>query len=177
MTPIQPDLKWCTEISAAKSLSTRCPFASVHRCPRYYASTSLLGNAGVATPLDPQDDQRLLERWKRSDLWPVTDEQETRIGGQPGKPSIFSNFCPEVTFDIFGWFASTLAYHTDEIDVDNAHRFLSKTGTNTHDWRWTWSIVTPMHYTECPLYSLLVLGVNDIKNKSQIGFNVSKSLT
>src|SRR6266478_1120232 len=50
MTP-QPTLKWYTDISASKSLSPRCPFASVHRCPRYYQSVSLLGEAGVATAI------------------------------------------------------------------------------------------------------------------------------
>jgi hypothetical protein len=88
MTAIQPDSKWCADISAAKGVPGRCPFASVHRCPRYYASTSLLGANGAATPIDAQEDQRLLERWKRSDLWPVTAENETRVSGQPGKPSM-----------------------------------------------------------------------------------------
>lgn len=37
--------------------------------------------------------------WKRSDLWPTTDEQATSIVGTPGKPSIYSGFCPEVAFE------------------------------------------------------------------------------
>jgi hypothetical protein len=69
---IQPDLKWYTEISVAKKLSPRCPFASVHRCPRYYESIALLGDVGVATSMDPTEDERLLNKWKHSDLWPVT---------------------------------------------------------------------------------------------------------
>ena len=174
MTTILPDLHWCSEISATKRVPTRCPFASVHRCPRYFTSTSLLGEAGVATPLDPQEDQRLLERWKRSDLWPVTAEQESGVGGRPGKPSVFYNFCPEVSFGTFGWFASTLAYYTDETDQDNAHRSLTKEGATTHDWRWTFSVVKPLHYTECPLYSLLTLGVHEERNRSAIGFKAFK---
>jgi hypothetical protein len=130
-----------------------------------------LGDAGVATPIDPQEDQRLLESWKHSDLWPVTTEHESRVGGQPEKPSIFSNFCPEVSFDNFGWFGSTLAYHTDETDQDNAHRSLAREGTTSHDWRWTFSVVVPLHYMECSLYSLLTRGVNEARFKSQIGYN------
>jgi hypothetical protein len=175
MTAIQPDSKWCADISAAKGVPGRCPFASVHRCPRYYASTSLLGANGAATPIDAQEDQRLLERWKRSDLWPVTAENETRVSGQPGKPSMFSNFCPEVSFDTFGWFGSALAYHVDETDQDNAHRSLAKEGATAHDWRWTFSAVAPLHYTECPLYSLLTLGVRETKDRPQIGFNAPNS--
>ena len=80
---IQPDLKWYTEISASKTLSPRCPFASVHRCPRYYQGVALLGETGVATTIDPAEDAELLERWKRTDLWPVVREQETSVMGSP----------------------------------------------------------------------------------------------
>jgi hypothetical protein len=134
-----------------------------------------LGEAGVAAPIDPQEDQRLLEKWKRSDLWPATAEHESRVGGRPGRPSIFTNFCPEVSFDTFGWFGSTLAYHAGEIDQDNSHRSLAKEGAIAHDWRWTFSVVVPLHYTECPFYSLLTLGINETKGKPQIGFNASSS--
>lgn len=170
MATIQPDLPWYTEISASKNLSPRCPFASVHRCPRYYESISLLGQVGVATSIDADEDQSLLERWKRSDLWPVTKEQAVQVMGAEGKPSHFHNFCPEVSFDRFGWFASHLSYHADEIDVDVAHRNLANEGATAHDWRWTWSLATPMHYADCRLYSPLLLGVHEIKNRGPIGF-------
>ncbi len=133
----------------------------------------MLGEVGVATSLDPGEDQQLLEKWKRSDLWPVTTEQDSQVMGPEGKPSHFFNFCPEVSFDRFGWFASHLASHTDEIDAGFAHKNLAKEGATANDWRWTWSLVTPMHYTECPLYSPLLLGVNDAKDKSPIGFKIT----
>lgn len=152
---IQPNLKWYTGISGEKRLSPRCPFASVHTCPRYYASVSMLGEWGIATQIDPREDKRLLNSWKRSDLWPMVAEQDTGIAGAPGKPSMFSRFCPEVSFERFGWFGSFLAYHADEIDADAAHRRLGREGASGSDWRWGWSAVTPMHYSECPLYSPL----------------------
>ena len=168
---IQPDLKWYTEISGSKSLSPRCPFASVHRCPRYYQSVALLGETGVATAIDASEDSRLLEEWKRTDLWPVVAEQATSVMGPANEPHIFSKFCPEVSFDRFGWFASGLAYYADEIDSDAVHRRLSKENAVSDDWRWIWSSVIPMHYADCPLYSPLLLGINDKKGKSQIGFS------
>jgi hypothetical protein len=171
MATIQPDLPWYTEISASKNLSPRCPFASVHRCPRYYESIWLLGEVGVATSIDADEDQRLLEKWKRSDLWPVTKEQAAQVMGPEGKPSHFSNFCPEVSFDRFGWFASHLSYYADEIDVDVAHRNLADEGATTHDWRWIWSLATPMHYADCRLYSPLLMGVNETKSRGPIGFS------
>src|SRR5260370_40343197 len=114
MATIQPDLKWYTEISATKKLSPRCPFASVHRCPRYYASTAHLGEVGVTTSMDPEEKQRLLEKWKHTDVWPATDEHAAQVIGSEGKPSHFFNFCPEVSFDRFGWFASNLSRYADE---------------------------------------------------------------
>jgi len=170
MATIQPDSKWYTDISASKNLSPRCPFASVHRCPRYYASTSLLGQVGVTTAMHPEDDQRLLEKWKQTDVWPVTSEQEAQVIGPEGKPSHFFNFCPEVSFDRFGWFASNLSRYADELDADIAHRNLADEGASAHDWRRSWSLASSMHYADCPLYSTLLLGVNDTKTKRAIGF-------
>ncbi len=94
--------------------------------------------------------------------------------GPVDEPRHFHKFCPEVSFDRFGWFASHLAYHVDEIDVDVAHRNLEAEGAHRGDWRWTWALVTPLHYSECPLYSPLLLGVDEIKTKTQIGFTIPK---
>lgn len=77
---------------------------------------------------------------------------------------------PEVSFDRYRWFASHLAYHADEIDSDCASHRLANEGAGPGDWRWVWASVTPMHYSDCPLYSPLVLGLNEIKKNSQIGF-------
>jgi hypothetical protein len=153
---IDPDLAWYTGLSREKSVRPRCPFASVHRCPRFYQSLSLLGGAG-STKIEPKEDQRLWKKWKKSDLWPTTDEQATSVTGSPGKPSIYSNFCPEVAFERFGLFVVTLTRYADEIDVDAAHAYLGKQGVAGTDWRWAWSHAAPMHYTECPLYSPLDL--------------------
>lgn len=167
---IQPDLKWYTAISASKSLSPRCPFASVHRCPRYYQGVALLGETGVSTAIDAEEDSRLLEQWKRTDLWPVVAEQATSVMGN--EPHIFSRFCPEVSFDRLGCFASHLAYYADEIDSDAAHVRLANEGAASDDWRWFWASVTPMHYADCPLYSPLLRGINDTNRKTRIGFTV-----
>jgi hypothetical protein len=166
----QPDLKWYTAISTTKSLSPRCPFASVRRCPRYFFSLSVLGQEGVATAIEPSVDAELMDYWKRTDLWPVASEQEPSVMGPGGEPHIFSRFCPEVAYDRFGWFASHLAHFSDEIDSDCASRRLTEEGAAPGDWRWLWALVTPMHYSDCPLYSPLLLGVTEVKAKSQIGF-------
>lgn len=152
---MNPNLAWYTEISARKNLSPRCPFASVHRCPRYYQSLSLLGEAG-STKIDPLEDENLLAKWKTSDLWPVTREQATSVLGPAGKPNNFGNFCPEVMFDRFGLFASSLSDYADELDRDLTHSRLGREHATADDWRWSWAFVSPLHYTGCPLYSPLL---------------------
>ena len=97
--------------------------------------------------------------------------EAAQVMGPEGKPSHFFNFCPEVSFEQFGWFSSNLSYHADEIDIDVAHRNLAEEGATEHDWRWTWSLAKPLHYSECSLYSPLLIGAYEVeKNKSPIGF-------
>ena len=164
MDNFNPDLKWYTGISHERQVRPRCPFASVRRCPRFYQSLSLLGGAG-STNIEPGEDKLLLKRWKKSDLWPITDEQATSISGEPGKPSIYLNFCPEIAFERFGLFTLNFAGYADEIDLDLAHDRLGRMKAPASDWRWAWSSVAPMHYTECPLYSPLNLDASRERSK------------
>jgi len=162
MDKYNPDLDWYIGISHIRHVRPRCPFASVHRCPRFFLSLSLLGGAG-STRIEPKEEQRLLKKWKTSDLWPTTYEQSTSIMGEPGKPSIYSHFCPEVAYERFGLFAESLARYADEIDMDFSHKRLGIEGAAGNNWRWAWSHVEPMHYIECPLYSPLDINISDTK--------------
>jgi len=155
MTARIPDFEWYTRLSQTRGVSPRCPFANVHRCPRYFASLWLMGEHGGATRMDADLEKELSERWNKSELSPVVQEQEPSAFGSGTKWS-FSKLCPEVAYDRFGWFASGLYVYADEIDFDVAHARLGRHRDHGEEWRWLWSSVTPMHYTECPTYSLLV---------------------
>src|SRR5271163_373863 len=151
---IRPDLSWYIGLSRRRNVPPRCPFANVHRCPRYYSSLWLIGEHGGATQIEPDLDKVLLKKWEESELWPTTREQEPGVFGRPDNFS-FSNMCPETIHDRFGWFASGLYPYTDEIDLEYAHARLARYGDNGEKWRWVWWMLHPMHYTECPLYSQL----------------------
>ena len=144
------------------------PIATVRACPRFYQSISLLGEAG-STKIDPEDDKKLFKFWEDSDLWPSTREYATSISGSPGEPHIFSNFCPEVSFDRFGYFASFLARYADEIDIGIASNKLGQERASANDWRWAWSGLSEVHYTQCPLYSIL-------KHRSETSQKIDKKL-
>src|SRR6266481_201205 len=149
------DLDWYIGESSQKGTPTpRCPFANADHCPRYYQSLSLLGGAGF-TGLSPNEEKRLLKKWTRSALWPKTAEQATSVSGSERKADMFSNFCPEVAFDGFGLFATFLSRYADELDLETAHTRLAMRHVDRSDWRWQWSSMIPMHYSACPIYSLL----------------------
>lgn len=168
MEYVNPDMEWYRKLSLNNGLTSRCPFASVHKCPRYYQSYALLGECGITTSISPDKDKALLNKWENNDLWPVLAEQETSIRGSAEKWSLFSNFCPEVSFDTFGLFVSSLARFADEIDRDSAESWLITNGrTNTNDWRFIWASLTPTHYSECSLYSSLL----EKKSMQEVHFN------
>lgn len=150
-----PDMEWYLGISRARQVTPRCPFASVDRCPRYFQSIALLGDAGVGTKILPEEDERLQKRWEKSDLWPKTAEEGTSTSGDGKRTWGFSKFCPEVSYDRFQFFASGLYRYADEIDLQAAQERLGREGVPGTDWRWSWAAVSPMHFTECPLYSAL----------------------
>jgi hypothetical protein len=170
-----PDFEWYSGISSRHGLFPRCPFASVDRCPRYYQSLSLLGEAG-STRIDSKRDEDLLRRWKGFELWPLTAEYATAISGSKNErgewesPS-FSNFCPEVTYDRFGYFALSMSRYADELDRDLQHEQLGRMRAPSTDWRWTWADLRPMHYSECPLYS--PLNALSSKSNEDVGADVT----
>jgi hypothetical protein len=114
-----------------------------------------MGKHSGATEFDPEADKALSEKWRKSELSSVVREQEPSAFGS-GNDWSFSKLCPEVAGDRFGWFASGLYTYADEIDRDSAHARLGKMGDAGEEWRWAWAAITPMHYSECPLYSLLL---------------------
>jgi hypothetical protein len=167
MKIINPTIEWYILVSQNHNFPPRCPFASAYRCPRYYQSLSLLGESGISTRIDPEEDAMLLENWRESDLWPLTGEQSTSVSGSPGKYS-FSDFCSEVSFEIFGWFASALTPYYDNFAKNLVHSTLPDAG----DWRWQWEHIQPLHYSQCPLFSPLSSNPIQIsrKQRGSIGF-------
>ena len=152
MTIQNPDFDWYLQRSKELHLTPRCPIASSELCPRYFASLSLLGKEGITTSIPSEAQGRLEKKWRP--FAPVIAEEDvgvTRVGGEFRS---ISGACPEVGFEVFGYFASGFHSYADEIDHDLAHKRLSEQGIGISDFRWKWSTVAPRHYTECREYSM-----------------------
>jgi hypothetical protein len=135
-------------------VTPRCPFATVERCPRYYQSLSLLGEAG-STKIPPDEDERLKAFWEKSELWPRTGERATSVSCSDKRWHSLSEFCPEVMYERFGLFAKGLGSYFDDLDRGCAYEQLEKEGVPSTHWRRQWEWLMPLHFTECPLYSPL----------------------
>lgn len=162
-----PNIQWYAKISETRGVTIRCPFATVETCPRYYQSLSLLGKAG-STEIQNQENNRLLAKWEASDLWPRTDEYATSLFSRVGEsPTSYSHFCPEVTYDRFGYFATQLSRYVDEIDRDHVFQHLKNENIPLEDPRWSWFSVSWQHYTECSLYAVLAHRFESAKGRNE----------
>lgn len=147
-----PDSSWYRSKSVERNAPASCPYANVHKCPRYYASTYMLGKAKIITSISDDKIQSLDAFWASSGLLPVIAEEDTGISGTQGSWGAFSNFCPEVTFVYLHYYASYLAKYVDEIDSDCGRR-IAERENRPNDWRYEWGFMSPCHFLDCSVYN------------------------
>lgn len=155
-----PDLFWYKSKSLERDVPSSCPYANVHKCPRYYASIYMLGEGRITTSIGNDKKEELDALWAGSRLLPVIGEDDTSISGANGNISSFANFCPEVTFSYFRYYASYLAKYVDEIDKEHGHRIAERENI-PGDWRYEWGFMSPCHYLDCSVYGQ----VNDFNSQ------------
>jgi Predicted nucleotide-binding protein containing TIR-like domain len=166
MEPSQnPDINWYLSTSRNRGVTPRCPFASTERCPRYYQSLSALGRAKISVELTASEDNRLHQHWEKSELWPKSEEDSTYMFGNGEKYHSFSNLCPEVAYERFGYFARQLVDYYDAEERYAAHQRHTEENCPTESWQWKWASLTPLHFTECPLYSPLIHAASAAKQQ------------
>ena len=164
MNMVNPNIEWYLSKSKSARVTPRCPIASAELCPRYYCSLSLLSDNEITTKITEKDRARLDKKWEP--FKPTIIEEEPDIIRVDNKFAGVRNFCPEVSFDRFGYFASSIHRYADELDIDLAHKRLAEDGVNSTDPHWSWSTVTPLHYTECREYSILIETTSGKRKKS-----------
>ena len=178
---MNPDFSWYSKVSKEKCVSPRCPHAAPQKCNKYYASIYLLGELGVTTKISEYKKVELDNYWKDSDIIPLIDEYEPTVTYSDSKSlDSLSNFCPEVSFDIYGLFTTYMHRYIDDIDREHVHSRLIREG-NKDDWRWSWMSIKELHFTECDNYSKLPYIKNSIEKSDELlemkpgflGFNIN----
>src|ERR1700677_3469697 len=99
----KPDFQWYAGKSREMNGPVRCPFASASRCPRYYESLYLLGAAGISTKIPQETRIKLDRQWKDFEAT-IAEESASISGGGTKDTQAMSNFCPEVSYNIFDLF-------------------------------------------------------------------------
>ena len=155
MPILYPDLQWYSLQSERKGLPGRCPYTSVHLCPRYFETYAVLSMVGTTVPLQKAIHDEAQAKWENHELSSSSAETVPSISGGED-PNCYSNFCPEVAYDTFKLFASNLIRINDSIDRQIAENLIEKDpAPDGKDWRYMWSHVEPLHYSDCPLYARL----------------------
>jgi hypothetical protein len=147
-----PDSSWYKTKSLEADVPLKCPYANVHKCHRYYSSISMLGRVNIITSISDNKEAELDSHWKESGLLPVIAEDDTGIYGDKTESILFSNFCPEVSFTYFSYYASYLAKYADQIDKDCGYRIAEREKI-ANDWRYNWASITACHFLDCSVYS------------------------
>ncbi len=146
-----PDSSWYRRKSSEANVPPLCPYANVHRCPRYYGSIDILGREGMITSISSDKKDELDILWERSGLRPVIAEDDTSMTIIDDKLSSIGNFCPEVSFKFFHYYASHMMKYLDGIDKGIGHRRAEEEKLE-NDWRYAWYNITACHYLECSIY-------------------------
>jgi hypothetical protein len=152
-------------------LPPRCPIASANYCPRYFKTISLLRESGLIAGLDESKEKEIEEYWKKTPFWLVPLEEEPAVAGPEGKRHIISNICPEIGYELFGIFSCFFAKYADEIDEGVACNKLRREKAPADDWRWHFSTIIKMHYSDCKEFSQYQAGlITPTLPKEKIGF-------
>lgn len=126
----------------------------------------MLGKVKMITSISEDKKANLDTFWAGSNLVPVIAEEDTGIRGSEYKSNSFFNFCPEVTFTYFGYYANYLARYADEIDEGSGQRIAERESVK-NDWRYDWASVIACHFLDCSVYSQ----VDDFNSKKVSKFD------
>ena len=153
------------------SLPPWCPIASANYCPRYFKTVSLFRESDLIAGLDQSVEKEIEAYWKKTPFWPILLEEKPAITKIEGEWRTIRNICPEIGYELFGIFACFFAKYADEIDEGVAHAKLRKEKIPIDDWRWHFSSITWMHYSDCKEFSQYQAGlITPIMPKEKIGF-------
>jgi hypothetical protein len=114
----------------------------------------LLSQKDYITKIRREDVERLDKKWQSFQPLTAEDDAMVMFSTEKSRFESISRFCPEVSYNIFGVFATGLSRYGDEYGKEFAYRKLTQHKVDSEDPRWEWMSIVPLHYTECIEYSL-----------------------
>ncbi|MGL4683747.1 MAG: hypothetical protein ACRCV4_12000 [Hafnia alvei] len=152
MQRIIPDKNWWEKERNSRNASSVCPYASSHRCPRYYESVVLLSGINMIAGMATEKEKELGEFWKRTNFSSLCDEEVPAITTKEfGGLSSVRNFCPEISFKYLNYYADYMQKYVDEIDHDMGRRIAEEDNLK-NDWKHIWMSVNPKFYLDCDVF-------------------------
>ncbi|NTV05179.1 MAG: hypothetical protein HGA59_01535 [Chlorobiaceae bacterium] len=152
MNDIIPDIVWYTEVSKKCKVTPRCPFAFLELCPQYFRSYDVLRTIDHQFDIEEDKYKRLDAKWTEYNQ--LTNDEMQMAHGSCN--SYIVNFCPEITYNAYGYFASYLGKYADHIDEEQNIKILKRKGViDNHPGFKSWGFIKEKHFTECSFYSLI----------------------
>jgi len=153
MQRVIPDKKWWEIQSTTRSAQAQCPFANSYKCPRYYESLALLSKVNMISGMPKNKDEELSHFWGGTIFSSLCDEEVPSLRRKDyGSVASISNFCPEVSFKYFSYYADSMHKYADEIDHDSGIRNAVRDGL-PNDWKYNWMAVHPVFYLDCEIFN------------------------
>lgn len=142
-----PDSNWYDAQSAKLRVKPRCTLANCETCPKFFLSHLMLEKQlGSQLTLGTEETERLTQKWATANVFAVCDNEcGIWLDRDGSKIRGVSNFCPEVTAELFALFCSDLREGND-----------SPSGI---------SVMQPMHYTSCPEFAQYATQSHNLSRK------------
>lgn len=152
MQRIIPDKNWWEKERINRKASSKCPYASSYRCPRYYQSVVLLSSINMIAGMATRKEKELGEFWERTSFSYLCDEEVPTVTTKEyGGLASVSNFCPEISFRYLHYYADYMCKYVDQIDQDTG-RLSAEKDNLENDWKYTWMSVNPKFYLDCDVF-------------------------
>ena len=152
MSRVVPDKTWWQAEAKKRDALSTCPYASSHKCPRYFESLVLLSQIKMIAGITESKTDELTSFWNRTSFSSLCDEEVPSVSTKEyGGLSSVSNFCPEVSFKYLNYYADYMHKYVDEIDRDSGTRIADRDGL-PNDWKYTWMSVNPRYYLDCEVF-------------------------
>ncbi|WP_447046156.1 hypothetical protein [Vreelandella sp. H-I2] len=152
MLRVIPDKNWWEKERKKRNALSTCPYANSYRCPRHYESLDLLSRINVIAGISSEKKEELTAFWDRTIFSSLCDEELPSVSVNSfGGLSSVSNFCPEISFKYFRYYADYMYEHIDEIDRDSGVRIAERDKLE-NDWKYQWMSVGARFYLDCDVF-------------------------